>query len=225
MAVLDPFAAGADAQTTATFEGARFVRGTVEASFEQFPERAPIAAFDGNAATAWVTNAFLRQGERPFLEVGFRRPRDVPVVDLLPYGDKRGRPVEVRIAGRTHSLRSGWNRLRLDLRDVDGLRVEISRSAAPPRGGGPGGIRELRIPGFEVRQRLRVPLLAARALRGEPPERSHLTFLAERTTAFAPWRRNPPGSAAAGARPSRSGRRRGAHRARGRDADRPPFSR
>ena len=77
VAVLDPFAAGADAQTTATFEGARFVRGTVEASFEQFPERAPIAAFDGNAATAWVTNAFLRQGERPFLEVGFRRPRDV----------------------------------------------------------------------------------------------------------------------------------------------------
>jgi hypothetical protein len=190
-AALDPFERGAAAETTAVYTGVRWVRGTIEASFSQFPERGPMAAFDGDRASAWVTNAFLRQGERPYVEVGFREPRDVAHVDLLPYADSRGRPVEVTIAGRRHALHRGWNRLELGLRDVSSLRVEISKSAAPPRGGGPGGFRELRVPGLRVSQRLRTPLLAAHALRGEPLERSRVTVLLERTSAFAPWRRDP----------------------------------
>ncbi len=193
VAVLDPFDKGSDAQTVAVYAGgARYVRGTIEASFSQFPERGPMAAFDGDPRTSWITNAFLRQGERPYLEVGFSRPRAVETIALLPYGDRRGRPVEVRIAGTTYALHRGWNRLRLGLRDVDGLRVEISRSAAPPRGGGPGGIRELRVPGLQVSERLRTPLIAARALRGQRLERSRLTVLLERTSPFSPLHLSPP---------------------------------
>ncbi|HEY6779466.1 MAG TPA: discoidin domain-containing protein, partial [Thermoleophilaceae bacterium] len=193
VAVLDPFERGSDAQTVAVYGGgARYVRGTVEASFSQFPERGPMAALDGDPSTSWITNAFLRPDERPYLEVGFPHARDVGTISLLPYGDRRGRPVEVRIAGSTYALRRGWNRLRLGLHDVRALRVEISRSAAPPRGGGPGGIRELRIPGLHVRERLRTPLVAAHALRGRPLERSRLTLLLERTTPFSPLRLSPP---------------------------------
>ena len=193
VAVLDPFDKGPDAQTVAVYDGgASYVRGTVEASFSQFPERGPMAAFDRDPNTSWITNAFLRQGERPYLEVGFPQPRDVATVKLLPYGDARGRPVEVSIAGKTYALHRGWNRLNLGLRDVTSLRVEISRSAAPPRGGGPGGIRELRIPGMHVTERLRTPLIAARALHGQPLDRSRLTVLLERTTPFSPLRLNPP---------------------------------
>ena len=193
VAVLDPFGTGSDAQTVAVYGGgARYVRGTIEASFSQFPERGPIAALDSDPRTSWITNAFLRQDERPYLEVGFPRARDVETIGLLPYGDRRGRPVEVRIAGKTYALQRGWNRLRLGLRDVSSLRVEISRSAAPPRGGGPGGIRELRVSDLRISERLRTPLIAADALRGQPLDRSRLTVLLERTTPFSPLRLSPP---------------------------------
>ncbi len=75
---------------------------------------------------------------------------------------------------------------------MSSLRVEISRSAAPPRGGGPGGIRELRVPGLHVSERLRTPLIAAQALHGQALDRSRLTVLLERTTPFSPLRLNPP---------------------------------
>ena len=191
--VIDPFEKGADAQTTAEFTGARWVRGNADVNFNSFPERRPALAFDGGAGTAWIPSAFLRQGQRPFLDVGFLSPRDVREIELLPYGDTRGRPVEVRVAGREYRLRAGWNRLAVDLRDVSSLRVTISRSVAPRIKGGPGGIRELRIPGFRPRERLRAPVLSARALRGAPLGSAGLSVIAERTTSWLPWRRNPPG--------------------------------
>ncbi len=190
--VLAPFEDGANAETVAEYSGARWLRGNADVNFNAFPERRPALAFDGDPRTAWIPSGFLRQGTSPYLEVGFAAPRDVGVVELLPYADRRGRPAEVRIAGREYRLHGGWNRLRVNLRDVGSLRIEISRTVAPPRKGGPGGFREVRIPGFRPRERLRAPVLTARALRGVPLDRSGLSVVAERTTSYLPWRRNPP---------------------------------
>ena len=191
--VIDPFEEGPISETTAAYPGARWVRGNPDVNFNAFPERRPALALDGDERTAWIASGFLSTGESPYLDVGFAAPRDVREVELLPYGDTRGRPIEVRIAGRTHPIRRGWNRLRVNLRDVGSLRVAISRTEAPERGGAPGGVRELRIPGFRTRERLRTPTLSARALRGVPV--AGLTVLAERTTAYLPWRLGTAGGA------------------------------
>ena len=194
VAVLDPFDKGADAQTVAVYGGgASYVRGTIEASFSQFPERGPMAAFDGDPRRAGSPTRSCARTSGRISRLAFSRPRDVETIALLPYGDRRGRPVEVSIAGRKYALTAAGTSLRLELHDVSSLRVEISRSAAPPRGGGPGGVRELRVPGLHVSERLRTPLIAATALRGQPLDRSRLTVLLERTTPFSPLRLSPPG--------------------------------
>jgi hypothetical protein len=83
------------------------------------------------------------------------------------------------------------NRIPLGLEDVDSLRVTIVDVDQPEdevRGG--GGFREIRIPGVKVRQRLRPPIIAGRALAGRNLSRSRLTYIFERTTADDPFRRD-----------------------------------
>ena len=76
------------------------MRGNADVNFNAFPERRPALAFDGDERTAWIAERLPRaRATSPFLDVGFAAPRDVRAVELLPYGDARGRPVEVRIAG------------------------------------------------------------------------------------------------------------------------------
>jgi hypothetical protein len=191
-AVLDLFPArGTDGQTVATYEGARYLRMPFSPAYSQFPERRPFAAFDGDPATHWQADRALEEA-RHWLEIGFDAPRDVESVELLPYSDRRAKVTAVEIAGRTFPVRRGWNRLELGLRDVRSLRVRIARVQAP--GGvpdGPGGIRELRIPGMQVREALRPPVLAELALAGRDLAATGLTYLFERTTGDDPFRRDP----------------------------------
>ena len=56
---------------------------------------------------------------------------------------------------------------------------------------GAGGIRELRIPGVHVREALRPPVLAERALAGRDLDGTGLTYLFERTAGDDPFRRDP----------------------------------
>jgi hypothetical protein len=55
---------------------------------------------------------------------------------------------------------------------------------------GGGGFREIRIPGMHVRQALRSPVIAGRALAGRDLRRTALTYVFERTTADMPFRRD-----------------------------------
>jgi arabinofuranan 3-O-arabinosyltransferase len=191
-AVLNPFAGrGTVAQTVALYEGARSIRSPFSPGFPQFPEHRPYAAFDGSPRTFWVADRNLDR-PRHWVQIEFPRPRDVPFVELLPQRESRTDVTAVELAGRRFPVRPGWNRLRLDLRRVRSLRVRITAVRSPDDDAeGAGAIAEVRLPGLRVRERLRPPLLAARALRGRSLEAATLTVLLARVTGDDTYRRSP----------------------------------
>ncbi len=176
--ILDPFGRGPDFETVATYTGVRSVQAPASPQIPQFPEHAPFAAIDGNAQTAWLADPTLDPSRR-WLEVDFDRPIDVPYVDLLPYDDSGGAVRQVQIAGRTFAVHRGWNHLVLGVRDAAGLRVTLTGVSPPAAGAAAsaGGISELRIPGVQAREQLRLPVDAANAVRGTALDRVTLTYL------------------------------------------------
>jgi arabinofuranan 3-O-arabinosyltransferase len=200
-AVLDLFPErGSDGQTVAVLDGVEALRAPYSPAFPQFPERRPYAAFDGDLATHWQADRALVP-ERHWLEVTFERPLDVGAVELVPYSDRTGRVTQVEIAGRRFDVHPGRNRLQIGLRDVRSLRVRIARVVrrSPDVKPNPGGLRELVIPGVRVREALRPPVLAERALAGHDLSATGLSYVFERTTGDDPFRRDPRrGSAGAG---------------------------
>src|SRR5215211_6920485 len=110
----------------------------------------------------------------------------------MPFSDRRGKVTAVVVVCFTFPVRQGWYRHALGLKGVLLLRVLIARVVAPDDvPDGAGGIRELRIPGVRVREALRPPVLAERALAGRDARRVGLTYLFERTTGDDPFRRDP----------------------------------
>lgn len=194
-AVINPFArAGTDGQTVAVLQGAKFISAPSEPGELQFPEHAPIAAFDGNTATAWVADRLVPTSER-WIEIGFERPRNVAYVDIYPLSDSHGIVTEVDVNGIHHAVGLGWTRIPLHLRAVSVLRVTIDRVVQPKVGlGGAGGFREIRIPGVHVRQLLRPPVVLGRDLAGADLRHDGLTYVFQRTTGDDPFRRNPFGT-------------------------------
>jgi arabinofuranan 3-O-arabinosyltransferase len=194
-AVINPFPlAGTDGQTVAVLQGAQYIHAPIGAGELQFPEHAPIAAFDGDLSTSWVADRNLALTDR-WIEIGFVDPRNVPYVDVYPLNDAHGTVTEVDVNGIHHAVGSGWTRIVVNLRRVSAVRVTIDHVIQPKVGlGGPGGFREIRIPGVHVRELLRPPVLTARALAGTDLRRDALTYLFERTTGDDPFRRNPYGT-------------------------------
>jgi arabinofuranan 3-O-arabinosyltransferase len=186
-AQLDPFPArGSDAETVAVVRGVASVRADFSPGFAQFPERRPFAALDGDPSTAWLADRSLATARR-HLDVRFTARRDVDHVDLLPYGDSRGRVDRVSVNGRAFTVRQGWNRLAVRLRGVRTLSVRLTHVVQPEAGeAGAGGIRELRIPRLQASEGLRPPVLAERALGGADLRRAALTYLFDRTTGDDP---------------------------------------
>ncbi len=189
--ILDPFTLGTADETVASYSGVRSVEAPASPQIPQFPEHRPFAAIDGSPATAWVADPTLGAAGR-WLQVDFDRPRAVPYVDLLPYGDAGGNVTQVQIAGRSFAIHPGWNRLRLDLASAPGLRVTLSQISAPAPGAaaGAGGIRELRIPGVHATEQLRLPTDAASALSGASLTSATLTYLFQRQTGDDPYHRD-----------------------------------
>jgi arabinofuranan 3-O-arabinosyltransferase len=188
-AVLDPFAdRGAAAQTIAVYQGASYVRAPQSPGFSLFPEHRPFAAFDGSPSTAWLADRALAPGRR-WVEIGLDQPRDVDHVDLLPHDDARSVVTAVDVNGARFAVHPGWNRLRLNLRHVSSVRIAITGTRASQTPAGGGGLAEVRIPGVSVREALRPPVLAERALHGADVSRANLTYLLARTTGDTPFRR------------------------------------
>jgi hypothetical protein len=194
-AVIDPFPRdGTDAQTVSVLQGARSLYAPTEPGELQFPEDAPIAAFDGNLSTAWVADRNLPPFDR-WIQIGFNAPRYVPYVDLYPLSDSHGVVTEVDINGIHHAVGHGWTRIPVHLRSVSVLRITIDHLVQPKVGlAGAGGFREIRIPGFHVRELLRPPVVLGRDLAGRDLRHDSLTYLFERTTGDDPFRRNPYGT-------------------------------
>ncbi len=76
-AVVNPFApAGTNAQTVTVLQGARYLNAPTQAGELQFPEHAPIAAFDGDLSTSWVADrlpAVVRPLDRDRFQCAARR--------------------------------------------------------------------------------------------------------------------------------------------------------
>jgi hypothetical protein len=195
-AVINPFpTAGANGQTVSVLDGARYLRAPSIPGELQFPENGPTAAFDGDTSTAWVADRLVAPSER-WIEVGFNAPRDVPYVDVEPLSDAHGVVTEVDVNGVHHSVGRGFTRIKVNLHHVSRLRVTIDHVDQPKVGlGGPGGFREIRIPGFRVQQLLRPPVLIGRDLAGADLSHDGLSYVFERTTGDDPFRRNPYGTA------------------------------
>jgi arabinofuranan 3-O-arabinosyltransferase len=220
-ALLDPFAhRGSAAQTVASYAGARYVKAPYSSQVAQFAEHRPFAAFDGDPSTAWQPDPTLEDPSQ-WVELGLAGERDVPFVDLLPDdSNPRVAVTQVSIAGREFPVRQGWNRLPVAARQVDALRVTITGHRTNDRdAGGVGGLREVRVPGVRVVERLRPPTLAERALRGADLSSTALAYVFERTTAD-----NPFGREAVPPPPPRSGNRVEAEAALGRAAQDPEIA-
>ena len=156
--ILDPIDRGPDYQTVASYSGVRLVEAPASPLVPQFPEHAPFAAIDGSVQTAWLADPTLTP-DRRWLQVDFAKPRAVPYVDLIPYGDaggsvRRGRDRRASIPGAP-----GVNRLNLGLKSASSLRVTLTEVSPPAPGAtaGAGGIRELQIPGVRATEQLRAP--------------------------------------------------------------------
>ena len=190
--ILDPFGRGADAETVAVDGGGvASVQAPSSPQRVQFPEHGPFAAIDGSAHTAWLADPTLDPSQH-WLGVNFTRARRVASVTLVPYDDAGGSVRAVEIAGRSFAVHPGANRLALPAGPpVAGLRVTITAigPSAPGARAGAGGIRELRIPGIHATQALRLPVDAARALRGSDLRRVGLAYLFERETGDDPFQR------------------------------------
>ena len=175
-------------------DGARSIIAPSQAGELQFPEHAPIAAFDGQLSTSWVANRYLPLNDR-WIQITFNKPRDVPYVDLYPLDDSHGFVKEVDVNGVHHQLGPGWTRIYLNFHHVTTLRVTIDDVIQPKVGlGGPGGFREIRIPGLHARELLRPPVVAARALASQDLSHDSLSWVFERTTGDDPFKRNPYGT-------------------------------
>ena len=181
---------GPDAQTVAALEGASYVRTPTSANAAQFPEHAPVSAFDGDLSTSWVADR-LAPDTQWWVEIGFSEPRDVPYVDLLPVKGDRGIIRAVDVNGVASPVGRGWTRVRVNQTGVSSLRVLVTDVDQPEVGlGSGGGLREVRIPGVRATEILRAPIVSGRALAGRDLRRVGLTYLFERTTGDTPFQRD-----------------------------------
>ena len=179
---------GSNEQTVALYSGLRYLRAPSERGFSLLPEHRAFAALDGNLSTSWVGGSPGNQ-KRRYIELGFKRPRDIGSIRLYPLQDPSGLTNAVSIAwsGGHHKaffVHSGWNTLRLNARNASFMRLTVRSTSG--FFSGPGGISELQVPGLTVHETLRTPLgLAARSkgfdLRGNP-----ISVLLSRTTADFP---------------------------------------
>ena len=190
-AITDPFPnPGSNGQTVSVLQGASYLRAVSEGGTLAFPENAPIAAFDGDLSTSWVADRYVGTSNR-YIDVGFNKPRDVPYVDVYPLSGPHGVVTEVDVNGVMAHVGLGWTRIPVHLHDVSAIQVRIDHVVQPKVGlGGPGGFREIRIPGFHVRELLRTPVVVARALAGRNLTHSSLSYVFERETGENPFLRN-----------------------------------
>ena len=191
-AVLNPFAdRGTDAQTVAVYDGARGAARAVLAAVRQFPEHRPFAAFDGDPATWWSAERNF-DDDRRWIEIDFGRRIDV--ADARAAAAARGahRPdARSRSPGGAIRSAAAGTGCRSACADVDRLRIAIAGVEGPPttRTRGPGAIAEIRVPGVQVREPLRPPVVATRALAGEDLRHARAQLPFERTTGDDPFQR------------------------------------
>ena len=152
-------------QTTAARTGVREVTASSYGSiFVPVPEAAPSRAVDGDPRTAWVSGAGL-DGEGQWIELELDEPVDVGSIDveILDDGPWRTRVEEIQVITDAGNLATrtqageGTQALSMPAGPTSRIRLVFSEVQPRPGGSAAPGIREIRIPGLAVDQRLAVP--------------------------------------------------------------------
>jgi arabinofuranan 3-O-arabinosyltransferase len=189
-ASLNPFAArGTAAQTVTLLRGAAALQAPSVYGLAQFPERGPLAAFDGNLDTSWVPYPNLPPAQR-WVQIDFSHPRDVPYIDVYPLVGPQTTVKSVAIDGQIFPVSPSGTRIPLRARGISSLRIALAHVVRLNSDSGPGGLREVRIPGVRVSEVLRPPVVASGALAGRDVTHASLTWLFARQTADDPFRAN-----------------------------------
>jgi arabinofuranan 3-O-arabinosyltransferase len=183
---------GTDAQTVAEYPGLRYLRAPHSAGLELFPETRPYAAFDGRPETSWIADENLAEDEQ-YVELALDRPHRADAIRVLPHADEEGRTQAAGVSvdgGPEHvyQLRPGWNTLPLPQGTFRKLRIYARGGSDDDDGERADALAEVEIPGLEINERLRTPVIAADAARGLDLSRNELAVVLERTTADFPYR-------------------------------------
>ena len=160
------------------------------------PSRRPSAALDGSPRSEWLGDTHL-EADRRWVEVGFRRARDVPTWTCSG-GRARARPSR---PSRSPAAGIPCGRAGTGSGSACATRARCGCCCAAtptPRTCAGNGLAEVRIPGVRIRESLRPPTLLQSALRGGDLGRSSLSYVFTRTTGDRPYRRE------AGRRPVRT---------------------
>ncbi len=186
-------AAGDRHRTVARHLGAVSLRSPGLPDVPQYPEHRPFAAFDGDPDTSWVAEA--RRDEERWVELRLPSPRRIPTIAVTGLSDREARTAAVIVTvdggpERRVRLRTrGPTRIALGARRMRRLRIRIADvRPTNPADEVTGGLREVRIPGLRIRERLVTPVGLARAARGLPLRRTPISVLLVRTTADFPRR-------------------------------------
>ena len=183
---------GTEAQTIAEYPGLRYLRAPQSAGLELFPETRPYAAFDGRPETSWIADENLQEDEQ-YVELALERPHRADAIRVLPHQDGEGRTREVAVSvdggpERVHLLRPGWNSVPVPGGELTSLRVYARGGERDDAGERADALAEVQIPGLEIEERLRLPVVAARAAVNADLARNDLAVVLARTTADFPLR-------------------------------------
>ena len=185
--------AGVAAETVANYSGLAYLRSPgLRPQGSLLPQDGPYAALDGRLDTAWVADQFAPPSQR-YIELALRSPRRVSSIEIYPLDEQLGLTTEVGVevnGGRERnvSLAAGWNAIQIGANRLRTLRIRIISVLGF---GSPGGISELRIPGVQAPEALRLPTVLASESSGLDLSHNDIAILLQRTTADFPYRENP----------------------------------
>lgn len=185
----EPFESGGLAtQTLATYTGLSDLFSPAAPQFALLPENRPYAAFDGRADTAWITED--EDPARRYLEFTLRHPHSLGAIEIKPHSDRitTTRVVGVSVNGgaeQVHVVSAGWNRIPVGPAVVRMLRIR-TEGAISYGLRSPSGLDEVRLPGVNVTESLRLPTRLATLARKSDLSRVPMEVVLERTTADFP---------------------------------------
>lgn len=190
LASYDLFPRGADDETVALYSGLRYLRSPRALAFAILPEYRPYAAFDGRLDRPWIASG--QKSSQRWLEFALAKPKAVRSIEVYPHADQLGRTLEIGLSEnggneRRIKLHAGWNTVPIRTARLDRLRIRIVK-VKDVFFTGRGGLDEIRVPGVQVRERLRLPIHLADSTRGLDLSRNDVSVLLERTTADVPYR-------------------------------------
>jgi hypothetical protein len=185
----DPFESGGEAtRTVATYGGLADLFSPAVPQFALLPENRPYAAFDGRSDTAWVTED--ENPSRRYISLALRRPAVLGAIEVKPHSDSvtTTRGVAISVNGgreRVQRVSAGWNRVpvgsglvkTLGIRALGSLHYGIRA---------PSGFDEIRLPGVNVTESLRLPTRLATLARRSDLSSVPMKIALERITSDFP---------------------------------------